>query len=79
MEFKASLGQSKFQIQAWWYTPLIWATPSTGGLHKDIGRSRAHSLSVPTFQFLCWNLLLQDSSLYRRPAETTRLSELSDY
>ena len=34
----------KSQIQAWWYTPLIWATPSAGDLHKDIGRRKIHSL-----------------------------------
>jgi hypothetical protein len=33
-EFKASLGQNKSQIQVWWYTPLIWATPSAGDLHR---------------------------------------------
>ena len=30
-------------------------------------------------QHICWNLLLQDSSLFRRPAETPNLVGLSDY
>ena len=38
------LGQSKSQIQVWWYTPLIRATPSAGDLHKDIGRRKNLSL-----------------------------------
>jgi hypothetical protein len=42
-DFKASLEQSKVQIQAWWYTPLKWAIPSVGGLHKDNGRRKAIS------------------------------------
>ena len=44
------LGQSKSQIQAWWHTPLIWATPSAGDLHKDIGKKNS-------FFFVCLHLL----------------------
>jgi hypothetical protein len=33
-------GENKSQIQVWWYIPLIWATPSDGDLHKDIGRRK---------------------------------------
>ena len=44
-KFKVSLGQSKSQIQVWWYIPLIWATPSTGGLHKDMRRRKIQSSS----------------------------------
>jgi hypothetical protein len=40
------LRQSKSQIQAWWHTPLIWATPSAGDLHKDIGRRKILSSSL---------------------------------
>jgi hypothetical protein len=39
-EFKAYLEKSKFPIQPWWHTPLIWATPSAGGLHKDNGKRK---------------------------------------
>ena len=66
-EFKASLGKSKFQIQVWWHTPLIWAIPSAGGLHKD-NRKRTclfSGLLALTCQYICWNLL-QDFSLYRK-------------
>jgi hypothetical protein len=48
-EFKVSPGQNKSQIQAWWRTPLIWATPSAGDLHKDIGRRKTHSLPACTY------------------------------
>jgi hypothetical protein len=41
-EFKVNLGQSKSQIQVWWYIPIIWTTPSGGGLHKDSGRRKIH-------------------------------------
>jgi hypothetical protein len=44
-EFKTSLGQSKFQTQVWWYTPLIWTIPSAGGLHKDNGIRKSYSPS----------------------------------
>jgi hypothetical protein len=44
-ELKASLGQSKFQIQVWWYTSLIWAIPSAECLHKDNGRRKVLSSS----------------------------------
>jgi hypothetical protein len=44
-EFKDSLGQNKSQTQSWWYTPLIWGTPSAGDLHKDIGRRKILSSS----------------------------------
>jgi hypothetical protein len=37
---KVSLEQYKSQIQLWWHKPLIWATPSTGDLPKDIGRRK---------------------------------------
>jgi hypothetical protein len=43
-EYKVSLGQSKSQSQVWWYTPLMWATPSAGDLLKDIGRRKISSL-----------------------------------
>jgi hypothetical protein len=36
-------GKSVSQIQVWWHTPLIWATPSAGDLHKDIGRRKMFS------------------------------------
>jgi hypothetical protein len=45
-DFKVSLGQSKSQIQVWWYTPLIWVTPSTGDLLKDIERRKIISLCL---------------------------------
>jgi hypothetical protein len=45
-EFKVSLGQSKFQIQVWWFTHLIWATLSVGGLHSDIGKRKICSSST---------------------------------
>ena len=70
------LGQSKSQIQAWWYTPLIWATPSAGDLHKDIGRRKIHSLLSLTCQHICWNLLLQESWLFRRPGKTCSIMGL---
>jgi hypothetical protein len=44
-EFKVSLGQNKSEIQVWWYTPLIWVTPSAGDLHKDIERRKILSSS----------------------------------
>jgi hypothetical protein len=34
------LGHSKYQIQVWWYTPLICVTPSAGSLHGAIGRRK---------------------------------------
>ena len=59
-EFKVSLGQSKSQIQEWWHTPLIWATPSAGGLHRMLeeGRLTLH-LPALTYQRICWNLRVQ--------------------
>lgn len=43
-------GTLQVPIQAWWYTPLIWATPSSGDLHKNIGRRKIHSsLSACTY------------------------------
>jgi hypothetical protein len=33
-------------IKGGWHTPLIWATPSAGDLHKDIGRRKSLSLSL---------------------------------
>jgi hypothetical protein len=57
-EFKVNLGQSKFQIQVWWYTPLIWVTPSPGEVtwkKKDFFLC----LLALTCQHICWNLLLQ--------------------
>jgi hypothetical protein len=50
-EFQVSLGQNKSQIQAWWYTPVIWATPYAGGLHKDMERRKIHS-SLPACIYL---------------------------
>jgi hypothetical protein len=35
----------------WGYTPLIWAIPSAGGLHKGNGRKKA------SFFFACLALL----------------------
>jgi hypothetical protein len=58
-----------------WASPLIWTIPFAGDLHKDNGKKKGlffaclHTLC----QHICWNLLLQDSSLYRRPAETPSL------
>lgn len=70
-KFKASMRQSKSEIQAWRYIPLIWATPSAGDLHKGIGK--IHSLLA------CKNLLahLLEPQFYRRPIETTSLVGLS--
>ena len=63
------LGQSKYQIQVWWYIPLIWATCSTGDLHEDIGRRNITLLCLLALIFLklldpwtsihscCWLLL----------------------
>jgi hypothetical protein len=61
---QGSLGQSKSQIQAWWYTPLIWATPSARDLHEDIeeGRFALPCLLAFTWQDICWNLLLLKTS-----------------
>ena len=61
-EFRASLGQSKFQIQACWYTSLIWAILSAGGLHKDNGRRKVLSSS-----FTCTYL---EPYFFRIPAYT---------
>jgi hypothetical protein len=36
--------QDHLGLKAWWHTPLIWATPSAGDLHKDIGRRKIDSL-----------------------------------
>jgi hypothetical protein len=36
--------QGHLGLKAWWHTPLIWATPSAGNLHKDIGRRKIYSL-----------------------------------
>ena len=60
-EFKVSLGESRLQIQAWWHTPLIWATPSAGGLHEDIGRRKIYS-SSPACTYLPAPLLEPISS-----------------
>jgi hypothetical protein len=56
-----SLGQNKPHITAWWYTPLIWATPSAGDLHKDIGRRQIHS-SLPACPYLPAHLLESTSA-----------------
>jgi hypothetical protein len=72
--FKVSLEQNKSQIQALVaHIPLIWATPSAGDLHKDIGRRK-----------ICSSLDLFSSTsvgiyFYRRPAETTSPVGLSNY
>ena len=60
-EFKVSMGQSKSQIQALWYMPLIGATPSTGDLHKGIGRRKISS-SSPTCIYLPAHLLESTST-----------------
>jgi hypothetical protein len=60
-EFKASFEESKFQIQEWWCTPLIWARPSAGGLHKDIRRRQVPS-SSPACTYLPTHLLEPTSS-----------------
>ena len=60
-EFKASLGQSKFQIKnslgpgVVAHTFLIWAIPSAGGLHKDNGRKEGFLLCLLalTCQHIC--------------------------
>jgi hypothetical protein len=39
-ELKVSMRQSKSQIQAQWYTPLTWASPSPGNQPKDLGRRK---------------------------------------
>jgi hypothetical protein len=59
-DFKISLGKSKSQIQEWCYTSLIWATPSVGNLHKDIGR-KIHA-SSPAWTYLPARLLEPTSS-----------------
>ena len=43
---------------------LVWATPSAGDLHKDIGRKKIHSSHLLAFtcQHICWELLLQKTS-----------------
>jgi hypothetical protein len=43
-----SSGQSKSQIQAWWHTPLIWATLSSGALIRTL-EERRFTLSSPVF------------------------------
>jgi hypothetical protein len=58
--FKTSLGQSKFQIQVWWYTPFIWAISSVGDLYKDNEKGEClcfFILLAFTCQHICWNLL----------------------
>jgi hypothetical protein len=54
-EFKICIGQSKFQIQSLWYTPLIWARPSARGLQRDNGRKKDLSacLHLPGSTSLC--------------------------
>jgi hypothetical protein len=49
LKFKVNLGQSKSQFQKWWYTLLIWATPSDEDLHKDIGRRKIRSSRLLAF------------------------------
>jgi hypothetical protein len=49
-------GTSKTQIQGWCYTPLIWTTPSAGGLPKGIRRRKTHS-SSPAYTYLLAQLL----------------------
>ncbi|EDL11566.1 mCG145934, partial [Mus musculus] len=59
--------------------------PFTGSLSHHVypqcrGRSSKPWVTRRRFrQHICWNLLLQDSSLYRRPAETPSLAGLSNY
>jgi len=36
-------GTKEVPDPAWWYTPLIWNTPSAGEQHKDIGRRKSLS------------------------------------
>jgi hypothetical protein len=36
--------QGHLGLKVWGHTPLIWATPSAGDLHKDIGRRKIYSL-----------------------------------
>lgn len=61
--------------------PLIWALLSAGSLYKEEGRFALCSfvLTVLKHLFLPWSLLLQDSSIYRGPAETPSLVGLRNY
>jgi hypothetical protein len=61
LRVKVSLGQSKPQILVWWYTALIWATPSAADLQKDIGRRKIHS-SLPACTYLPAPLLESTST-----------------
>jgi hypothetical protein len=71
-EFKANLGQSKFQVKnslgpGMVVLSLIWATPSAGDQHKDNGRRK------DSFFFICLHLLASTSVgtyLFRIPAYT---------
>jgi hypothetical protein len=38
--------QGHLWLKVWLHTPLIWATPSAGDLHKDIGRRKIYILSL---------------------------------
>jgi hypothetical protein len=47
--------QGHLGLKVWCHTPLIWATPSAGDLHKDIRRRKSLSfacLSGETGQLL---------------------------
>jgi hypothetical protein len=39
-------GQGHLGLKAWWHTTLIWATPSAGDLHRDIGGRKIYTLSL---------------------------------
>ena len=64
-------GKSVSQIQVWWHTPLIWATPSAGDLHKDIGRRKIGS------SLMACTYLSAVIYFHWRPACTTSLMGLS--
>jgi hypothetical protein len=50
-------GQSRSQIQVCWYTSLIWAASSAGGLHKGFGRRKIYS-SSPAYTYSSAYLLV---------------------
>lgn len=60
-EFKVSLEESKFHIEVWWHTSVIWAALSKIDHHKDIGRRDFHCSSPACI----YSLAFQGSSLYR--------------
>jgi hypothetical protein len=80
LQIQVILGQSKSQIKALWCTHLIWAYLLLEAYRRTLEEGRLTLwLFALTCPHICWNLLLQDSSLDRWPAETPCLLGLSNY